>query len=270
MRYEMASAGDRAALQALWFQCFGDDAAYTRLYFERYDICRQVFVARVERELAAMAIWFPATLANADGAEYPAAYLYAVATEPAYRNKGVCHQLMAFAEKWLKSAGVQVVTLVPGSRELFRFYEKLGYETVFYCREMEITTPQPGGEIRSVSANRYWQLRQMLLWQDFLVYDEAEIAYQKALCRHAGGDLVQLQWEQQLGCAIVEPQDGRLMIKEVLPPELARPAASALLAKFGGTSAVARTCGDGRPFGMAKWLHHKQPCRNAYLGIAFD
>lgn len=270
IRCGMAAELDREALQALWFQCFGDDADYTRLFFDRYEIARRVFVARSAQELAAMAIWFPAVLTGGDGREYPAAYLYAVATAPAHRGRGVCRRLMAFAERQLADRGVQVVTLVPGSEELFAFYRRLGYETAFVCRQTEITVPKPGGKILPVSANRYWQLRQMLLWQNFMAYDETEIAYQKALCRHAGGDLVQLQWANQLGCAIVEPQGRRLMVKELLPPELAAQAGSALLAEFGGQSAVIRTPGAGRPFGMAKWLCRKQPLGNAYLGIAFD
>lgn len=257
-------------MQALWSQCFGDDAAYTRLYFDRYNIAQRVFVARAAQEIAAMAIWFPATLTDGNGQEYSAAYLYAVATAPAYQGRGICRRLIAFAERQLKNRGVQVVTLVPGNSQLFAFYQKLGYETAFVCRQTEVTVPKAGGEIFSISANRYWQLRQMLLWQNFLAYDETEIAYQKALCRHAGGDLVQLQWADQMGCAIVEPQGQRLIIKELLPPELAEQAAPALLARFGGETAVVRTPGAGRPFGMAKWLGRRQSLRDAYLGIAFD
>lgn len=270
MRCEMASACDRAALQALWKTCFGDDTAYTDIYFDRYDISQRVFVAREGATIAAMAIWFPVTLADADGEEIPAAYLYAVATAPQFRRRGVCRDLMAFAEKHLKALGVQAVTLVPGSSELFRFYEKLGYQTAFFCQEIKVTAPQAGIAIRPTYANRYWQLRQMLLWQDFLSYDEEEVAYQKAICRHSGGDLVQLQLEDQLACAIAEPQGEQLMVKEVLPPEVAEQVGAALLARFGGKSAIVRTCGTQKAFGMIKWLRSAKLCQAAYLGLAFD
>lgn len=270
MRCEMAGVCDRVALQALWKVCFGDDMAYTSLYFDRYDISQRVFVARDGKAIAAMAIWFPATLVDANGEETPAAYLYAVATAPQFRRRGICRELMAFAEKHLKTLGMQAVALVPGSPELFRFYEKLGYQTAFSCQEIKVRTPQTGIAIRPISANRYWQLRQMLLWQDYLSYNEEELAYQKAICRQAGGDLVQLQLEDQLACAIAEPQGKQLMVKEVLPPEVAECAGAALLAQFGGEAAVVRTCGTQRAFGMIKWLHCRKSCQAAYLGLAFD
>ncbi len=266
-----ANAADLPQLQALWQTCFADGPAYTGLYFSNYPCGRFGFVARDGPKIAAMVYWFPAALVCAHSNSRPAAYLYAVATHPEYRRRGLCRELMAFAESRLAARGVQAVALVPGGPELFCFYENLGYQTAFFCRETVVTSGK-NARVAAVpiSAERYRVLRRHWLDHGYLDYAVSELAYQRQLCQRSGGDLVAFSWHGQDGCAIVERDGSRLFIKELLPSCAAEEAAPALSACFDAATALVRTPGQGRPFGMVKWLAAPPPESGFYLGIAFD
>ena len=93
-----STAADIPALQALWQRCFGDPPAYTRLYFSHLWQPEQVFLAAEGPEVQAMAIWFPLQVSGR-----PAAYFYAVCTDPAYRSRGISRRLLAYAEASLRT-----------------------------------------------------------------------------------------------------------------------------------------------------------------------
>ncbi len=56
-----------------------------------------------------------------------AAYIYGAATDVDYRNKGYMKQLIEFASKHFDA-----LYLKPATKELFEFYKKIGFKTVFY------------------------------------------------------------------------------------------------------------------------------------------
>lgn len=279
MELGFARPEDKGALQALWAQCFGDAPAETELYFSAYAYSRSVFTARQAGQIAAMAIWFPVTVIGADGAESPAAYLYAVATDAAFRRRGICRSLLNFAEQTLCRQGIVRTVLVPAGEELFAFYQKMGYETAFFCREFSVSGGASGARVQPVSAAQYYQLRQMLLWDRFVEWRETELAYQKALCRRTGGDLVTVETAGATGCAVVE-KTGRttLAVKELLLTEAAEEteAVRGILAQFQAERALVRTpcpagAEDAKAFGMVKLLKPQRGgAEGGYLGIAFD
>ena len=278
MEFGFARTDERAALQALWRVCFSDSEEFTDLYFDRYEPSEHVFVARHDGAVAAMACWFPAVLVGADGDERQAAYLYAVATAPAYRGRGVCRSLLSLAGELLAAQGAAYAALVPGSGTLFAFYQRLGYRTCFFCREETIYPGSASARATPVSADRYRQLRQLLLRGGFVAWAQPELAYQKALSRAAGGDLFAVETDDGLGCAAAEPDEtGSLRIRELLlPGDGVQDAARALLSRLGGKTAVVRMPADGpdsacRPFGMLRALKPGLPLPDrAYLGFAFE
>lgn len=266
---------DRAALQALWLQCFGDTDDDTALYFDAYDLTRRVFTAREGAVITAMTVWFPVTVIGADGTELPAAYLYAVATAQPFRRRGVCRALLSFAEDALWRQGFKLTLLVPANAALAEFYGRLGYQPACYHREFSVTAGASGAVVRPVSAGEYYQLRQMCLWEQFVEYGLPELTYQQAICRRSGGDLVSVEAGGELGCAVVERSgDATLRVKELLLPQAAQAeAARGILAHFSAASALVRTpcaAADAKPFGMAKWLLGQPRSLRVYLGLAFD
>ena len=134
-----STAADIPALQALWQHCFGDPPAYTKLYFAHLWQPEQVFIAAEGPEVQAMAIWFPLQVSGR-----PAAYFYAVCTDPAYRGRGISRRLLAYAEASLRTRGVAQFLLVPGDAGLFRFYAAQGYTCCGTIGQAQLGQPAPG------------------------------------------------------------------------------------------------------------------------------
>ena len=159
-----------------------------------------------------------------------------------------------------------MTALVPANTDLFRFYEKLGYETVFYHKEYTIPAKAGSMKLTKIDADAYRSLREMQLYGSFLSYDAPLLHLQKVMSGGAG--LYRAETDSLVCCAAVQKEGALLHIKELLPdcPE----AASALAVALGCQTAVVRTEGSGTPFGMAKALSGICLPKTAYLGLAFD
>lgn len=266
MDYLQAAPADRKAIQALWKTCFSDDAAETDIYFETYGT-GNCYIAKEGKTLLAMVLYFPTELILSGGESVSCAYLYCFCTSPDWRGKGIGRELLHFAEAELKKLGFACTALVPSETGLFGFYERYGYKTAFGCTRTEITAGKTPASAEPVSANRYLQLRQMLLWENCLMYDERELGFCKALYRFCGGELVQITAEDTIGCAAVRRDGDGLLIFDLLSgtPELP---ARAIMARFGAHRAT--VIGPGTtPYGMIKWLQAPQTVENAFLGLSF-
>ena len=219
-----AVSADFPGIAALWQQAFGDSRESVQRFFESFPNCRS-FVAEEAGRIVSMVHALPPILSP----NTPAAYLYAVATAKTHRGKGLCRRLMDFAERELKEEFVLCV-LTPGEPSLFRFYETLGYETSFYRSR----NPFPGGE--EISLEEYAALREGLLTQSHIVYDEATLRYAQSIY-----GLVFYKTVTGIAAA------GEHYTAEVLPEDL-----------------------GGEPYAMAKWLTTSQTLRGAYLGLALE
>ena len=101
------------ALRQLWKQAFGDTDAFLDSFFAHgfaFDRCRCV---RIDGVLVAALYWFDCRWQGKK-----VAYLYAVATDMAFRGKRLCRMLMEDTHSHLQEAGYAGAALVPGSREL--------------------------------------------------------------------------------------------------------------------------------------------------------
>ena len=220
-----AIKSDLPGMIALWGEAFGDGPEAVSFFFESFPGCIS-YVAEDTGEVAAMVHALPQTLSP----DTPAAYVYAVATAKAHRGKGLCRDLMAFAEGDLKRRGYACCVLTPGEPSLFRFYDKQDYRTVF----TRTRTPFPGGE--PISAADYARLREQLLAVPHMVYDLQTLKYAAAVYGLTF---------YRTGTGIAAAGDG--YVAEVLPEDLC-----------------------GAPFAMIKWLCGEKPLKNAYLGFALE
>lgn len=267
MRYTIASAAQTGQLQALWQICFGDDASYTGRFLAHYPPSRHCFVACEGEKVAAMVHGLPCRL-RLGGQEYPAAYLYAVATDPAFRGRGICRGLTAWAEKTLAEQGVAVALLVPASESLFAFYRGLGYETALFCDQWKQVTDDavPAGHPAPVAPELYADLRQQWLPADSVLWPDDAWRYQALVSRVSGTSLYRLND----GCAVCEKYPGGLFIKELLGCADPKATAAALMADNDVQEALIRTPG-AMPHGMWRWLTAPAPAPTAaWLGMAFD
>ena len=145
-------------LKALWKQAFGDTDAFIDGFFRTGFNpwrCRCVYV---EDKPVSVVYWFDCLWQNK-----PVAYLYAIATDKAYRGQGLFRQLLQNTHEYLADCGYVGAVLVPAEKDLFAMYEKLGYQN--FSGKEQITLPAQPHKISvlPLSAKDYLQKRAAFL-----------------------------------------------------------------------------------------------------------
>ena len=131
----LATVSDVPRLREIWKACFGDPDSYLDFYYEKGFPRFKTVVNRDGETITAMLTVVPASY-HANGETVDAAYLYAVATDPAFQGKGIASRLLLATHELLKKEGVRVSTLFPAEESLYRFYEKVGYRRGFSVEEV--------------------------------------------------------------------------------------------------------------------------------------
>ncbi len=280
--------GDVPAQRELWRLAFGDEEAYVDNFYRTYYRPERVLVLEEEGQVRAMTAWFDTAFAVPGRGNFRAAYLYAVATHPACRGRGLAGRLLAGADRYFRERSIPAVTTVPAEPSLHRFFAANGFRECFVHHTVH-SGPTPGGEgagfdLRPVSPAAYGAGREALLaGTPHIVYPEEALAYQAGCCAlGAGGGLFQADTPEGPALLCAERADGaRMVLKELL----ASPGAAALVLSggrlcrlLGARTLEVRTptgAGSGVQFGMLKWLDPALEgawdwTSTAYLGLGFD
>ena len=281
---------DVPAQRELWKLAFGDSDAYIDNFYRAYYRPERVVVLEEDGVLRSMTAWFDTSFVLPGQGEYRSAYLYAVATHPQCRGRGLAARLLAGADGYFRSLNIPAVTTVPAEPSLHRFFGSNGFRECFRVlrgtlRREEIPQPPPN-VLLAASPEEYGQVRERLLAGiPHIAYPADALAYQAGCCALGGGGLFVGDPSGGPVCLCAERADGDLVIvKELLGSPRARRQACLDLPRV---APAKRWEGrgpcppDGRPdprgvpeaFAMLKWLDpalEKGWDAVGYLGLAFD
>ena len=145
------------ALRTLWTECFGNEENWIDVFFQTAFDPTHVCCLTRRGQLAAALCWMDTYCQGR-----PLAYLYAIATAPAYRRQGLCRELMGKAHDLLARQGYAGAILVPGDEGLRQMYGKMNYVNFGGIRRFcaEAGEPIP---IRRLSPEEYAALRREYL-----------------------------------------------------------------------------------------------------------
>ena len=244
------------ALRSLWQDAFDDTQDFLDDFYRtafHVNRCRCVVE---DGNMAAALYWFDCMHMGRS-----IAYVYAVATARAYRRQGICHELIESMHVHLAGLGYEGVILVPGSKELFRFYEGMGYQICSMIREFSCTAAVKGEEevlLRSISRTEYAQLRRQLLPEGGVVQENENMDFLQT----------QAQFYAGLGFLLTaRKEEDKLVGVELLGDETKAPE---IVRAFGCVQGIFRVPGEGRPFAMFRPLTESVHPAPAYFGLAFD
>lgn len=282
-----STPADIPAQRELWTLAFGDPAAYLDNFYDTYYRPERVLVLEEEGVVRSMTAWFDTTFVVPGRGAYRAAYLYAVATHPDCRGKGLAGKLLAGADEYFRSLSIPAVTTVPAEPSLHNFFGVNGFRECFRLSEGKLSPeelPTPSGEpvLRPLSPGEYGALREKLLaGRAHIAYPEDVLAYQAGCCRLSGGGLFGGETPEGPVCLCAEGAgNGLVIVKEYL----GAPAAGRLALRDLSRAAPAERwlvreplseASGGRKFAMLKWLDPELDANwdwdsTAYLGLAFD
>jgi len=104
------------------------------------------------------------------------AYIYAVATHPEHRGRGLASRLLEETHAHLKALGYAGAVLKP-AKGLFPFYGRLGYETCGFVRRFHGVSASVPAEIQEISVAEYARLRRMYLPENGIVQEGVTLDY---------------------------------------------------------------------------------------------
>lgn len=160
------------SLIKLWNKVFGDDEDYIKLFFkDAYYDC-ECFAEIYDDEVVS-AFYLLKCIIKLDGKIYNGRYLYAAATLPEYRNKGLMGKLISEARDYFKTKNIDFVALVPANDGLYDYYGRFGFKEAMYKYKYQITheasTMRAYREITDVK--EFIKIRNSLN-RDMLIYND--------------------------------------------------------------------------------------------------
>lgn len=279
------------AQKRLWKLAFGDEEKYIDWFYRCCGQPENMLLLLEEGQLASMLALLPQEVVLPGGETAQAGYIYALATDPAFRSHGFGRQLLHYADFHLRARGADCVTTVPAQPSLFKFFATVGFTSGFSMRETELLRDgcppaAPGDRVRPVEAEEYNAIRERLLeGVPHIRYGEELIRYQQGLGQLSGGGLYRVEAGGAVGCAAAEYVDEEsLLFKELLlPPEQMSAGLAALACALPAVRCHVRTpaAWEGlkgsylQPFAMIKWYRPEfqqlwQQNVHGYMGLGFD
>ena len=225
------AAADLPALTRLWQTAFGDPPELIGAFYHRFPPETAAWVVEAGGNVATAAHLLDGRLHTVGGAVLPCAYVYAVSTDPAQQGHGYASALMQRFAANADASGCVLYTL-PAEASLYAWYRSVMGATQTARGERLHITREPDmqrlPDVQRVSAQEYAALReQALQGSTHVELSAALLAFQADLCDMCGGALVRIAD----GCAVVERDNERLVIKELLGADTL-PAVQALLTAF--------------------------------------
>ncbi|MCI8990818.1 MAG: GNAT family N-acetyltransferase, partial [Lawsonibacter sp.] len=185
---------DVPAQRELWKLAFGDSDTYLDNFYTTYYRPERVVVLEEDGAVRSMTAWFDTAFVVPGQGEYQAAYLYAVATHPDCRGRGLAARLLAGADEYFRSLGIPAVTTVPAEPSLHDFFGANGFRECFRIlggklSRDEIPVP-PSNGLHPASTKEYSRVREELLKDiPHIAYPEDALAYQAGCCALGDGGL---------------------------------------------------------------------------------
>ncbi len=239
-------------LRQLWKIAFGDTDEFLDGFYETGFSPERCCCVTEGDTVAAMLYWF-----DCEYAGQKLAYLYAVATHPDYRNRGLCRKLMADTHAVLASQGYAGAILVPQQEPLRKMYASMGYADCGAVSEINCVPAEKAVPLRKIDGAEFAALRRQYLPKGGVIQEGEGIAFlERTYELYAGEDF--------LLTAFLE--DGFLFGAELLGN---RDAAPGSLKALGCLRGRFRTPGDTMPFAMFRPLA-ENAVPPTYFGLAFD
>ena len=237
-----------SGLRSLWKAVFNDSDAFLDAFFQiAYSPDRCRYHAQDGQILSAL-YWFDCQYAGRK-----LAYIYAVATDPAHRGKGLASQLLNETHSHLKAQGYSGAVLKP-AEGLFPFYERLGYRTSCYVNRCVVETGTVAAQIKALSPSEYARLRRAYLPKNGITQEGVTLEF-----LHTFG-----QFYAAADALICIASDRSAIFEYLGNPD----SAPGILRSLGIQQASLTTPGSKIPFAMYNPLDDAPaPC---YLGITLE
>ena len=240
-----------ASLRDLWKAAFGDSDEFLDMFYSTAYAPQRCRCILDEDKVAAVLYWFDCTCEDRK-----LAYIYAVATDPGYRNLGLCRRLMADTHAHLKALDYAGAMLLPQDPGLRKMYATMGYGPCTTIREFQVEAAGEPVPLTELTPKTYAARRKTMLPPGSVIQEGENLSYLSGFSRfyHAEDTLAVLV------------QDEAIICYELLGDVTKAPG---ILRALGAKSGTFRCPGTGKDFAMYTAFTPNCP-QPAYFAFAFD
>jgi predicted acetyltransferase len=119
-------------IRSLWQEVFGDSEVFINRFVAHFGI-ENCYVSKQNGEIAAMLFALPVAMGGIGANNHsPVRYIYACATRPKYRSRGIMEKLLETVYQEACSKNVAGIFLYAANQGLENYYRKLGFVDFFY------------------------------------------------------------------------------------------------------------------------------------------
>lgn len=134
---------DIPSLKVIWKACFDDTDLYIESYYINRPLNTRTLVWEEDDKIVSSFDLIPISL-KLKSAEYKALYIYAAATLPEYRKRGIMRHLINEAAIWGLKNDYHFLSLIPQTESLFYFYQNQGFSLPIYRDLISVSTTGVG------------------------------------------------------------------------------------------------------------------------------
>lgn len=240
------------SLRVLWKAAFGDTDNFLDMFYATgYAPHRCRCILDGDRAAAAL-YWFDCGF---EGRKL--AYIYAVATDPSYRNQGLCRNLMADTHAHLKALGYAGAMLLPQDPGLRRMYGTMGYEPCTTLQEFQCEAAADTVPLTELTPEEFARRRRRLLPPGSVIQEGENLSYLAGFAKFfAGPDFL----------TVICPDGHRAIGYEILGNVTNVPK---IIRTLGLKCGTFRHPGSGKSFAMFTSFEENCP-KPQYFSFAFD
>ena len=162
---EKAGASDQPELHQLWETVFGDSTDVVQAFYDRFPPDVTGWVLRRNKQICSAAYVIPGNWYISQTGIKPAAYVYAVATEPSVRGNGYAGKLMRTIADYAEERALLLYTR-PAEESLFPWYaEKMNAGNTGFLKERKYVRSESFRSLpfSRITPQQYSSVREQIL-----------------------------------------------------------------------------------------------------------
>ncbi len=194
VRKYYSDENDFEMLSSLWCEVFGDEEIYPEYFLENVVKTADIYVYRDNGTPVSVFYLVDCSLVCGNK-KYNGKYLYAAATHPEYRKKGIMRRMIDDVCNELENDNADFVCLYPAEASLYDYYEKSGFEKGFSERVYIIEKEK----LASYSSARYFngvvsyeKLRETIPALNYIEFGSEYLNFARFCAKNSGTEITAL------------------------------------------------------------------------------
>ena len=132
-----ADEKDIPQLEEIWHISFGDSKEYIDMFMEHQFKEALTVVYEEDGKVLSMFFLFRCDF-SIRGKNHPSFYLYAAATLPQYRGKGIMGKMLEFSKSYAAEKNFDFIILSPAEKSLYDYYGRFGFKVCFKSKKITL------------------------------------------------------------------------------------------------------------------------------------